>query len=411
VDALEARTGELEANQFSTTTKLSGEAIFSVSQSFGNRVAVQSPNSPTTDSDSNATFSNRVRLTLNSSFTGKDQLQTRLNAGNIVSNAGTTGTNMSRLGHDGNTDNSVEIDKLNYAFNLGEKIRVKIDATGGELNENVNVFNPDFRSSGSGALSRYGRFSPIYRQAGDGAGITVNVTPNDKFVLSAAYFAQGLANRSGSNQPTPGQGLFDGDNTIFGQLAFKPNKAINIGLTYAHTYQKGIVDVDDVDNDGNIVENISGNLLGSTGSRRANNPFSGVTTESSNYGVQISLQPTSNITLGGWGGYTAASTLSGRSSNADIWYWAGTLGIKDFLKEGNTLGFIFGQSPKLTGGKIGTVGITKDANTSYHLEGLYKMKLSDNILITPGVLVILNPEHNDRNANELVGTLRTTFTF
>jgi hypothetical protein len=48
VDALEARTSELEANQFSTTTKLSGEAIFSVSQAFGDRVA-----NSTQDLDSN----------------------------------------------------------------------------------------------------------------------------------------------------------------------------------------------------------------------------------------------------------------------------------------------------------------------------------------------------------------------
>ncbi|MFM6021766.1 MAG: iron uptake porin, partial [Dolichospermum sp.] len=68
VDALEARTGELEANQFSTTTKLSGEAIFSVSQAFGDKVAVQSSaggTRPTTDLTSNATFSDRVRLSLN----------------------------------------------------------------------------------------------------------------------------------------------------------------------------------------------------------------------------------------------------------------------------------------------------------------------------------------------------------
>src|SRR6476661_8458347 len=34
VDGLEARTAELEANQFSTTTKLSGEAVFAVSDTF-----------------------------------------------------------------------------------------------------------------------------------------------------------------------------------------------------------------------------------------------------------------------------------------------------------------------------------------------------------------------------------------
>ena len=406
VDALEARTGELEANQFSTTTKLSGEAIFSFSQAFGDKVAdgdQDTKNNPGFNNSS--TLSDRVRLSLNSSFTGTDQLQTRLQGRNIINNKDITGTNMTRLGYDASKDekNSVTIDKLNYAFNLKDNIRVKIDATGAELNENVNVFNPDFRSSGSGALSRYGRFSPIYRQAGDGAGITVNINPNGKLGLSAAYMAQGLSDRTAANNPNPGNGLFNGDNTIFGQLALKPNPAINIGLTYAHTYQKGgIPDPKDP------TKFVSSNLLGSTGSGKANNPFgTNVAAEASNYGIQATLQPTKNITLGGWGGYTAASTLSGPTKSGEIWYWAATLGIKDFIREGNTLGLIVGQSPKLSGGK----DVTRDFNTSYHIEGLYKVKLSDNILVTPGVIVILNPEHNDKNPTEYVGTLRTTFTF
>jgi len=387
VDALEARTGELEANQFSTTTKLSGEAIFSVSQVFGKPVG------STTDINSTTTLSDRVRLSLNSSFTGTDQLQTRLQGRNIVNNKGTTGTNMTRLGFDGNEEdnNSVTIDKLNYAFNLSDKVRVKIDATGGELNENVNVFNPDFRSSGTGALSRYGRFSPIYRQAGDGAGITVNVTPNDKLELSAAYFATG---RDSAANPAARQGLFDGNNTLFGQLAFKPNKAINVGLAYAHTYQGSS----------------ARSLFGDTGSAVAN-ATGRAGTESNNYGLQVSLQPSSKITLGGWAGYTTASTLVGTPTSAEMFYWATTLGVKDFLKEGNTLGFVFGQPPKVTSAKVGTVSGTVESSTSYHIEGLYKIKLSDNILITPGALLIINPENNDKNGKELVGTLRTTFTF
>jgi len=393
VDALEARTGELEANQFSTTTKLSGEAIFSVSQVFGKPVG------STTDINSTTTLSDRVRLSLNSSFTGKDQLQTRLQGVNIIPNSAITGTNMSRLGHDGsatgsNSNNTVTIDKLNYAFNLSDKVRVKIDATGGELNENVNVFNPDFRSSGTGALSRYGRFSPIYRQAGDGAGITVNVTPNDKLELSAAYFAAG---RNTASSPLEQQGLFDGNNTLFGQLAFKPNKAINVGLTYAHAYRVGA----------------EPKLFGDTGSVYANKwgSVADDRTESNNYGLQVSLQPSSKITLGGWAGYTTASTLVGTPTSAEMFYWATTLGVKDFLKEGNTLGFVFGQPPKVTSAKVGTVSGTVESSTSYHIEGLYKIKLSDNILITPGALLIINPENNDKNGKELVGTLRTTFTF
>ena len=424
VDALEARTGELEANQFSTTTKLSGEAIFSVSQAFGDKQAVanslNAKDNP--DLDSNATFSNRVRLSLNSSFTGTDQLQTRLNAININPNSvgtGGTGTGMTRLGYDGSTttannNNSITIDKLNYSFNLSKAIRVKIDATGAELNENVNVFNPDFRSSGSGSLSRYGRFSPIYRQAGDGAGITVNVKPSDKFTLSAAYFATG---KDTAADPISGKGLFDGNNTMFGQLAFKPNKAINLGLTYAHSYQNSTNGF---------------NLFGSTGSAVANNPFSNTIStalgggnlnataiEANHYGLEVSLQPSAKITLGGSAGYTTASTLKAAApASTETWYWTTTLGIKDFGKEGNTLGFIFGQSPKISeatvSGKsvLSTLKTTgRESSNSYHAEGLYKIKLSDNILVTPGVLVIFNPENNDKNSTEYVGTLRTTFTF
>jgi len=384
VDALEARTSELEANQFSTTTKLNGEAIFGVTQAFGNERVGGA------DLESNTTFSSRVRLSLESSFMGTDKLQTRLNAGNFARTSDVTGSNMSRLGFDTNTGNAVEIDKLNYAFNLSDKINVRIDAIGAEFNESVEAFSPDFKSSGSGAISRYGRYSPIYRQSRDGAGITVNINPKGKLALSAAYIATGDA-----SDPTDGNGLFDGTNTILGQLAFKPTQAVNIGLTYAHTYASD-----------------SGGLLGGTGSANANNPFApGVRAESSNYGVQLSVNPTKNITLGGWGGYTSASTLDGTGTNADIWYWAGTLGIKDFGRQGNTLGFIFGQSPKLTGITGASARVAADPNTSYHIEGLYKMKISDNIMITPGVLVILDPEHNETNGNQLIGTLRTTFKF
>ncbi|KAM3104395.1 iron uptake porin, partial [Phormidesmis sp. 146-33] len=74
VDALEARTTTLEKQQFSTTTKLAGEAIFAVTDEFG----VDGTNG------NNTVFQNRVRLALNTSFTGKDLLVTRLAAGNAT---------------------------------------------------------------------------------------------------------------------------------------------------------------------------------------------------------------------------------------------------------------------------------------------------------------------------------------
>ena len=92
VDALEARTAELEANQFSTTTKLNGFAWFNVTGAFaGDRVRVEAINGkaapldrvagrdPVTNrpivqkvDDPEFTFSQLVWLTLTTSFTGKD---------------------------------------------------------------------------------------------------------------------------------------------------------------------------------------------------------------------------------------------------------------------------------------------------------------------------------------------------
>ncbi|WP_375505950.1 iron uptake porin [uncultured Nostoc sp.] len=415
VDGLEARTAELEANQFSTTTKLVGEGIFAVSDVFGDNRAVPAGNS-NQDLNYNTTFSDRVRLNLYSSFTGTDQLQLRLNANNTISNVGAaatpttaatgTGTNMTRLGFDGDNGNSVVIDKINYAFNFANALRVKVDASGGELYENVNTFNPDFASSGRGALSRYGRFSPIYRQGQNGAGLTVTFNPGGPISLTGAYLAQStnngaILNAFGANNPGLNNGLFNGDNTIFGQLSFQPSKAFNIGLTYAHSYLAG---------------NAANSLFQGTGSIFANNPFgTGTRTESNNYGVEATFQFSRTLAISGWGGYTTADAKTGinAGADADVWYWAGALALRDFGGEGNVLGIIFGQPPKVTGGSIKNVAtnVNLDDNTSYHLEGLYKFKVSDNIQVTPGVLVIFNPEHNDANDTIYVGTLRTTFTF
>ncbi|WP_147693320.1 carbohydrate porin, partial [Vogesella mureinivorans] len=110
-------------NQFSTTTKLVGEAIFAVTDSFGEGV------------DDNTVFGDRVRLDFQTSFTGSDILHTRLAAGNLnafnVAENGRTfeGTQTFNLGY-GDGNNDVGIDWLAYEFNYGGS-KVYIAATGG----------------------------------------------------------------------------------------------------------------------------------------------------------------------------------------------------------------------------------------------------------------------------------------
>ncbi|MBF2018063.1 MAG: iron uptake porin [Rivularia sp. T60_A2020_040] len=390
VDALEARTADIEANQFSTTAKLNGEVIFAASQAFGDQVADNdndSNNNP--DLDTNTVFSDRVRLNIDSSFTGKDKLRVRLEARNIASyNTGVTGTNMTRLGFDGDNGNDFDIGELWYEFPLGDALRVHIDAVSGEFNDNINNFNPAFESSGGGAISRYGRFNPIYRQ-GDGAGITLTFAPKSPISASIGYLAEDNSN------PGLGTGVFNGSYAAIGQIGFQPSKSFGVGLTYARTYQN---------NEGGV------NLFDSTGSALANRPFGNVATTANHYGVQASVSPSSKFALSGWAGFSDANAKSGADvgSDAEMFYWAASLALRDLGTRGSTLGVIFGQPPKVTDNN-GVLG--EDQNTSYHLEALYKLPINDNIAITPGVLVIFNPEHNDQNDTIYVGTLRTTFKF
>ncbi|AFY86963.1 MULTISPECIES: iron uptake porin [Chroococcidiopsis] len=395
VDALEARTAELEANQFSTTTKLSGEVIVAVSDVFGgNELAASGSGEPTgDDNDVNTVLADRARLTFNTSFTGKDELRTRLQARNVVPfGTGLTGTNMTRLGFDGDEGNDVQIDDFYYKFPLGEIADIKVDFDNGEFNDNVFTFNPLLESSGRGAISRFGRFNPIYR-AGDGAGLTINLNPKGVISASASYLARN------ANDPTNSFGLFNGDYAALGQIAFRPSDNIAIGATYVHTYDNSTV------SDITATNGIS--VSGATGSVFSNNPFSGASTSTNQYAVQASFK-LGGFTLGGWGGYTVALNEDSPSQTADIWNWAATLALQDVGKEGSVLGLVFGQPPRTAKNDFGG---RRDQDTSYHLEGLYRFPLTDNIDVTPGVIVIFNPEHNDNNDTVYVGTLRTTFRF
>ncbi|MDY6899754.1 MAG: iron uptake porin, partial [Cyanobacteriota bacterium] len=124
VDALEARTAELEANQFSTTAKLKGEVIFALSDAFGEAI----DGTDLDGSSDNTTFTDRVRLNIDSSFTGTDKLRVRLQARNVTRYDNVTGTDMARLAFDGEDNNDFEIGELWYQFQLNDALRVKIDA-------------------------------------------------------------------------------------------------------------------------------------------------------------------------------------------------------------------------------------------------------------------------------------------
>ena len=376
VDTVEAKTADLEANQFSTTTKLQGQVVAVVSGVVsGDKVG----NSNITSK--NTTLGARTRLELVTSFTGKDTLFTRLESNNINSfGLNTTEGKLSFAS--GTPNNNVSIGALSYGFPLGKNTYANIIANDGiilDLDTTLNLFDGN---GGSGAVSAFGTRNPIYAQLG-GAGLGVKQKFGENLTLSLGYLA------SQHNTPTPGNGLFDGPYGGLAQLTVKPSDRISLGLTYINSYNKSLA----------------------TGSNNATftNLAAGTNFSSNSYGVEASLGITKKLVLGGWAGYTNSQVLTGTKGKAEIWNYAVTLGLPDLGKKGNLAGIIFGMEPKVTNSTV--TGITKDPNTSYHVEGFYQYKVSDNITITPAVIWLTAPNHDDSSSNLVIGALRTTFSF
>lgn len=377
VDNLEAQTSQLKAQQFSTTTTLRGEAVFAIAGASGGNKADDS-GEPV---DENIVFSNRLRLSFNSSFTGKDRLIIQIQGRNIPRFDDATGTSMTRLGFEGDNDNRVDLNTLQYLFRVGRQATVYINAKASS-DDFADTVNPLLDSGGRGAISRFGRRNPIYRQIGS-TGVGINYDLSKNLRLGLGYLAD--------DADDPTSGIFNSSYGAIAQLVVEPHKAFDLGLTYVYSYN---------------------NVNTGTGSELANDPFDrdaeDVTANS--FGVEGSFKISPAFTLGGWVGYTKAKAQDlPNEPEADIFNYAITLAFPDLGGEGNLAGIVFGQPPKVISNDLGTS--FTDLDTSLHLEVFYRYQATDNISITPGLLIITNPEHNNSNDTVYLGVVRTTIRF
>lgn len=396
VDALDSKVAKLEAQQFSTTTKLSGEAIMSV-QGANNNLS----GAPTS---TNIFVSSRVRLDLNTSFTGSDLLKTRLEVGNGTANipgtfsAGTTtGTNgvASNIGfqtygqdYTGLSGGSTFVlGKLRYDFNLGDA-RVSIgpvmhaydhiDTNSYANNEAVDFASTFFINNPLLIL--------INGQTG-GAGAAFDFNPG-----KGAFSLRGLYLAGNGNSPTPNAltstngGLFGDAYQASGEIEFAPKNA-NGDKPFAikFTYTNGAVNNANINAGGvNVEFKFSKNLaiFGRYGFGTIDNR--GVPAMAAAY--------TRSLFVGG--NTTTAGNLSPQSFMAGI-------AFPDLFKEGAMAAVAVGQP---------FIDRSVGNSTQTNLEAFYNFPVTNNIHITPDVQFIFNP-NNTASSTIFVGTLRTVFSF
>ncbi|MBF2029583.1 MAG: carbohydrate porin [Oscillatoriales cyanobacterium C42_A2020_001] len=409
MEALEVRTTTLEKQQFSTTTKLFGQVI----------LGVQGRNSPDielagfqfNDNSDQINVITNVQLSLFTAFSERSLLFTGLQAGSGRSYSQLL-TNNVLLGYEGDTANSVQLSDLTFRHLFGNNFAIVAGAEGVNM---VNVFRGSNRieSAGQGPLSFFAQRNPILNLGSSGgsgtnAGLGFDWQIGPRFSLQGVYFT----NRP--EDPANG-GLFGGENggtTVGAQLTIAPTDTIDIALSYANSYSpSGFLGIGTGDDQVALPTSVA--------------PFVRAPIQTNAFGGTISWRVSPRITIGGWAGYTN-SELKGTSGNVKTINWMAFLNLPDLFGAGHLGGIYVGQPPAIfqsdlplgrnvpdfaSNGNVFASGEGGQPGRTTHVEAFYRYRVNDNISVTPGVIVIFNPNNNPDNDTITIGVLRTTFTF
>ena len=173
VDTLEASVAELEANQFSTTTKLKGQLDAHLVVPFDD---------PGNDEDE-VTFQYRARLNFDTSFTGEDRLRLRLQARDGINAFGGVPGGLASAG---GGDDNLSLDDVYYSFPIGSRISAIVAAN--------SIVSDDFLSStivpfDGPSVGDYG--GPMFYDqlgiGGDAFGVGLNIALTDTLILDLGY--------------------------------------------------------------------------------------------------------------------------------------------------------------------------------------------------------------------------------
>ncbi|MEM8778534.1 MAG: iron uptake porin [Cyanobacteria bacterium P01_G01_bin.49] len=404
ISNLEKRTAYLEDHQFSTTTKLKGDIVFNLAEAFGEDINNGTGNR---ELDAQTVFTSKMRLQLVTSFSGEDQLITRLTSGSIGNSfQNEIGDFEGRFSFDLPLDNNdVIIDRLHYYFPVGDNLKIYAMASLAGHHFYADTFNSGLEAGGGGggALSRFGERNPLYRLGLGGRGLAFTYELNDTFRVAGGYMA-----RNG-NEPDLGRGLFNGNYSAFGQLEIQPTDTLKFGFSYLNGYDPNIAPNARTGQPNQLF------LFGATGTLPGNFQLAnlGVPNRpilSNSYGVQGQWDALPELSIRAWGGYTTGRLIG--LGTAEVWNYALILAFPDLGKEGSMGAIIVGAEPYMGGLNIPNRPANFTNDTPFHVEVSYKYQINDYISLTPGFIVLTAPNQDSSNNDTVViGAFRTNFQF
>ncbi|MBW4615692.1 MAG: iron uptake porin [Desmonostoc vinosum HA7617-LM4] len=361
LNTISDRTTQLQADQFSPTTKLQGQIIVALNDG----------------SNVNNTLINRERLTLTTSFHPQDLLITQLESGNNGGDAITLANQENPLNksglvgeHGGLNYTAIEpglnLRKLYYSFHPFPDVAITVGAKMSprdfiDRNQYANNEAIDFSSSVlinnplivQNQIDRHG-----------GAGLAIAWQPqSSKFILRSLYIG---ANANQPNSTIDG-GLFGDRRQASVELEYSPNKHFVFRLQYTNA----------------LINNTKINAFGINAEYALNR----------NAGIFTRL---------GIGDYQGFNTAISQNLDLHPLSWAIGLSWRNLVLPRSIAGIAIAQ-PFVTD-SFGNA-------TQTNFETFYNVTLSDNFSITPIVSVVSNANNDSSNDTIWQSTLRTVFSF
>jgi hypothetical protein len=366
VDGLEAKVGELEANQFSTTTKLKGVATMVVGGA-GDPLFGQETERLGFGDAENVTFNYDVQLNLDTSFTGKDLLRTRLRAGNFSDSIfGNGNTAMEVAFQEDDGDDVVGINRLFYQFPIGENFTATFGAKVRQ-DDMLAMWPSAYPADTILDLFTYAGARNTYNlNLGGGAGLWWK---KNGWSISGAY----VSNENAAQNSFIGAGE---DYTATAQLGYA---AENWGAAVAYTY----TDFTNITTFGGFEDGIN------------------------SVGLSAYWQPKQ----ASWFPSISAGVGWDDAFDGDNYSWMAGLQWADAFMKGNALGVAVGSAGQVNDGdfSIGTGGVWYDGgDETLAVELWYKFQVTDNISVTPAFFWIENGNGFD---DTFGGLVKTTFRF
>lgn len=439
IDGLEARTDTLEAQQFSTTTKLQGEVVSAVQ--FGATLdnlenpavrLVVPEAGPAANSNLDqprltnlnavnrirASAISRVRLTFNSSFSGSDLLSTTLETGNSGSDFFGEGIGLAGSANPfpvpsgiatnnrpplvdlgavayGNVGTDVSLYRLAYTFKPTQDL---------SLTFGTNLYPSDFIDFNSYANDESSDFNSgffinnplivtntVESPGGAGAAIDWNIG-------SGPVSLRGLYLASSATTPVaPDNGLFSSpyQGSVEFEYAdsFGGNDQNNFAARLQYTNSRARNDI--------VIQHVVGAnaevTLGKLGLF-------------GRYGISFDPFRSDEPGLAGDLDRDLFSLVPGFGDNRNIRTWMAGAAYKDLFREGSLLGLAVGQ-PFLLGSSQNE---RYSPQTNYEI--FYRFPVSDNLTLTPALMLITDPFNIENAPDEFEntifqGVIRATFRF